>query len=399
MSMGADLKFIHCSDLHLGRRFTGVSDSDPALGKRLRESTFISFKRIVDLAISEKADLMVISGDIFDEENETPSTRHRFASELERLKMPCFISLGNHDFKRSWEQSIPYPPNVHVFSGTPESVRISINGNTVEIVGRSFSSKHTTENLAASLKGSPDLFTIAVVHCSADQGSDDDRYAPCKHTDLLGKNVDYWALGHIHKRSVLYENPHIVYSGNIQGTSSKESGEKGAYVVNVRNGSVSNLKFIPTQDILWQDISADITGKTLDRLLKEIVSESKKGSILSLRIKGRGDELDRSLRLHTKEFTEQLSALSDCVVSSIDIGTRPEIEVSKLEKNDLIYRIAEVSEVLSKLPREELIHKICSAKTSSDIRSVFEKMSDEELHSMITDAEMMIIEKLSEGPQ
>lgn len=81
----------------------------------MTESVFRSFSRIVDLAISEKVDFVVIAGDAFDEFTITPATRHRFASELARMEVPCFIARGNHDPQVAWAASIPYPPNVHEF--------------------------------------------------------------------------------------------------------------------------------------------------------------------------------------------------------------------------------------------------------------------------------------------
>ncbi len=396
--MGADLKFIHCSDLHLGSRFTGISEVSPELGRRLRGSILRSFQRIVDLAIDEKADLMVISGDVFDEENESPSTKYSFVKELERLSIPCFISLGNHDHKHSWDASIPYPSNVHVFSDRSESIIIDMPGGNAEITGISFPSRHTTENLAASLKGSVDAFTIGVVHCSLDSTSEDDRYAPCRLSDLLGKNIDYWALGHIHKRIEVYSRPHIVYPGNIQGRNKKESGEKGAYVVSVRNGSVSDTKFVPTQDILWQDITVDITGKDYNLLIKEISDSSKRSSIISLILTGKGD-LDPAIRLDTKGFIDTLSAATDCTISSLDIRTYPSIDLSSLEENDLMSKIADSAGSLKGLSREEIIDQICSTRMSSEIRYIFDRMTDDELHSMVTDAEMLLIDMLRGGSQ
>ncbi|MDR3206401.1 MAG: metallophosphoesterase, partial [Candidatus Methanoplasma sp.] len=151
--MPADFKFVHCADLHLGSRFRGISESDPELGKKLFQAPFLSFRKIVDLALSERADFMVISGDVFDEENESPRVRYTFCEELKRLDMPCFIALGNHDFRRSWESSIPFPDNVHVFSSDPDRQTVRAGKVPVEIIGRSFSSRHTEENFAASLRG------------------------------------------------------------------------------------------------------------------------------------------------------------------------------------------------------------------------------------------------------
>jgi DNA repair exonuclease len=394
--MGANLKFIHCADLHLGSRFSGISAKDLELGKRLTESVFESFKRIVDTAISENVDLLVISGDVFDEENETPSTRYRFAKELGRLKVPCMISLGNHDHKRSWEESIPFPENVYVFPSEPTRKVLEINGEKIEIVGRSFPSRHTSENLAASLKGSVDLFTVAVVHCSLDSVSDE-NYAPCKLSDLLGKNVDYWALGHIHKRSEVYSNPHIIYPGNIQGRNPKESGEKGTYLVTVSNNSVSKLRFIPAQDILWQDLVVNIVGKDLFTVVDEIKNKAKKGSILLLSMIGKG-EIDAVLRLDPDGFSDRVSSATGCMVSSLDLRTLPPMDLDTLaEGNDLAANIIRTADRISMMERTELLDTICRTKASAEIRYVFESMSDEALRTLVRDAEMLILEKLSEG--
>jgi DNA repair exonuclease len=394
--MGANFKFIHCADLHLGSRFPGISAKDPVLGKRLTESVFRSFEKIVDTAISENVDLMVISGDIFDEENETPSTRYRFAKELERLRIPCMISLGNHDHKRSWEESIPFPENAYVFPSEPTRKIIEIDGEKIELLGRSFPSRHTSENLAASLKGSVNMFTVAVVHCDLDSVSDDD-YAPCKLSDLLGKNVDYWALGHIHKRSEVYSSPHIIYPGNIQGRNSKESGEKGAYLVTVSNNSVAKSRFIPTQDILWQDLVINIEGKDLFAVINEIRNKTKKGSILSLRMTGKGD-IDAVLRLDPACFSDQVSAATGCIVSSLALQTFPSMDLVVLAHgNNLAANIIRAADRISVMERPELIDTICRTRASAEIRYVFENMSDEELTSLVTDAEMLILEKLSEG--
>jgi len=393
--MGTNFKFIHCADLHLGSRFPGISAKDPALGKRLTESVFRSFEKIIDTAISEKVDLVVISGDVFDEENETPSTRYRFAKELERLKIPCVISLGNHDHKRSWEESIPFPENVYVFPSEPARKIIEINGEKIELLGRSFPSRHTSENLAASLKGSVDMFTIAVVHCDLDSISEN-SYAPCKLSDLLGKNVDYWALGHIHKRSEVYSSPHVIYPGNIQGRNSKESGEKGAYLVTVSNNSISKLRFVPTQDILWQDLVISIEGKDLFSVVDEIKNKTKKGSILSLEMTGKG-ELDAVLRLDPAGFSDRISTITECIVSSLDLHTLPSKDLDVLAQgNDLAANIIRTADRISMMDRTELIDTVCQTRTSAEIRYVFESMSDEELRSLVTDAEMLILEKLSE---
>src|SRR5690625_6385033 len=73
-------------------------------------------------------------------------------------------------------------------------------------------------------------------------------YAPFYLRDLVEKDFDYWALGHIHQREILKENPHIVYPGNIQGRNRKEQGEKGCYYVTLSQASTT-VSFVTLQAI------------------------------------------------------------------------------------------------------------------------------------------------------
>jgi DNA repair exonuclease len=394
--MGTEIKFIHCADLHLGSRFTGVTAIDPVLGRKLTESTFASFDRLIDLAIEKNVDFMIISGDVFDEENETPFTKFRFTESIKRLKIPCFIALGNHDHKRSWEDSIPLPENAHVFSSEPEKIKLSIKGDQIEIIGISFPSRHTSNNLAASLNGSPGIFSVGVVHCSLDSDSGE-NYAPCRTSDLRGKNIEYWALGHIHKRSVISTDPYIVYPGNIQGRNSKESGEKGAYMVTINNSSISDIRFIPVQEIMWQDVTVNINGKDLNSIMKEITSQVRRGSILTLNMTGKG-EIDSALRLHATDIRRNIEYSTECILSSIKLETSPALDLESLSKgNDLVSNIIKSTEKLNSVSRDELIDIICSTRTSSEIKWIFKEMSTDELSSLVRDAEMLLLEKLSEA--
>ncbi|MEE3401106.1 MAG: DNA repair exonuclease, partial [Methanomethylophilus sp.] len=200
--MGCDFTFVHCADLHLGSRFDALTSASPELGGRLYEAVFSSFRRIVDLAAG-RADFMVIAGDVYDDVCETLRTRLFFASEMERLGKPCFVVRGNHDFASTWDSSIAYPPNVHVLGPNGSRFRMSIRGHDVEVVGASYSEQHEPRNLAAAVRGTPGMFTVGIIHCSVGGFAEDYSYAPCLATDLAGRNVDYGALGHIHKRQVV----------------------------------------------------------------------------------------------------------------------------------------------------------------------------------------------------
>jgi DNA repair protein SbcD/Mre11 len=388
-------KFIHCSDLHLGSRAYGILSRDPELGKRMTEATFNSFSRIMDRAIRDKVDFMVISGDIFDETTETPATRYRFSMELSRTDIPIFICLGNHDYVMSWTDSIPYPRNVRVFDKEPESIVLNLSNGPVEIIGRSFPSAHSSLNPIKDIKGKDGIFSVALVHCSVDVVTMDDEYGPCRLSDMLNRSVEYWALGHIHKRSELNREPYVVYPGNIQGRSRREIGPKGAYMVSVVNDQVQGLEFFPTQEVLWEDVDCDISDKTMDSMMKDIVSSVKKGSIVNLMISGRGP-LDNVLRLDTNAVMKQIEQASGCYVADIRINTYPSIDRDELSMgNDIRSKIVKSSDRISLLNRDEIIDMICSTKQSASIRYMLEWLDDDELKALVHDSETLLIDKLT----
>ncbi len=390
-------KFIHCADLHLGSRPYGIAGMDSELGKRMTEALFVSFSRIVDKALSENVDLMVISGDVFDETCETPATRYRFARQLSRLDIPVFICLGNHDHVMSWTSSIPYPNNVHVFGKDAESIILGLKTGDIEVLGISFPSAHSSADPVQSIHGRPDMFSIAVLHCSVDAVSMDEVYGPCRLSDMHNRNVDYWALGHIHKRTEISDSPYVIYPGNIQGRNRKETGPKGAYIVTVSDSHVVDTVFFPTQEVLWEDICCDIRGKDMRSLMGDIASVSEFGSVISLRLFGKGP-LDPALRNDIDGFLRCVESETGCKVADIRLDTYPELDRSVLSQgDDMRARIIRVSDSMSILDRGALIDKICSTRQSSSIRYMLDWLSDEELHAMVHDAETMLVDSFTGG--
>jgi len=389
--MGKEFRFIHCADLHLGSRFKGLEAVNPIMAERMRKSILESFKRIVDTAIEKKADAMIISGDIYDEKNELPSTRMWLSEQLARVKIPVYICRGNHDNKTSWDESIPYPENVHEFGIEPEKFDIV---DDIEIIGVSYATPHEDRNLAAMAEGTPDKFTIFCGHCDLESVTEGHPYAPCILTDLQGKGVDYWALGHIHKRNEVFANPYVVYPGNIQGRSFKETGEKGAYLVTVESGRVSSLEFFPTQTFVWQDLSFDITGKTLNDIVEEMSALVDWKAICRITFSGNGP-LDTMLRINPDDVRKAISTSTNCTISSMIVNTGPEIDLDeRRDDKSMSAAVIRTGKAYASKSKEEIIEMICSNKIAAKFRDQYMEMSEEELRSLVEDSTRMILARM-----
>lgn len=196
-------------------------------------------------------------------------------SELARLKtasIQAFVVLGNHDLQSELVPHIRWPENVTVFeAGKSETCTIQ-SLNTV-IHGRSYAAPAVSENLAATFPSAvPGHFNIGILHTNAagaHGGSEHATYAPCTVDELRAKGYDYWALGHVHTHEVLSTSPHVVYSGNTQGRHARETGAKGAVVVDVEDGRVQT-RFVACDVMRWErlEIIADPDDSPRDLVQK-----------------------------------------------------------------------------------------------------------------------------------
>ena len=259
-------RFIHCSDLHIDSPFKGLSSIEPKLAEILRKSTYQAFQNIVDLAIKEEVEAVLIAGDIYDGSDKSLEAQLKFRSGLQKLSdsgIDTFIVNGNHDPLDGWSASLNWPERVHLYSGNhTESFPITKNGKVkAHIYGISYPTRDVRENLALKFTRSKQGFAIGLLHCNVGHQAGHDNYAPCTIEDLVASKMDYWALGHIHRFQVLRESePAIVYSGNSQARHMREMGEKGCCLVTLNPSAPPVIKFIATDVVRFVQDEVDLSG-------------------------------------------------------------------------------------------------------------------------------------------
>jgi hypothetical protein len=139
----------------------------------------------------------------------------------------------------------------------PETIRLA--GLPVSIHGQSFATRAVTTNLAKDYPPADSgRFNIGLLHTSVDGREGHDSYAPCSVEQLRGHFYQYWALGHVHQREVLSEDPWIVFPGNLQGRHIKEEGPKGATLVTVIDDRVAKVEPIVLDEVRWATVRVDV---------------------------------------------------------------------------------------------------------------------------------------------
>jgi DNA repair exonuclease SbcCD nuclease subunit len=259
----ADFSFLHAADIHLDSPLHGLSRYDGIPAEEVRGATRAAFDRLIHYAIEEGVSFVVLAGDLFDGEWRDMSTGLYFARAVGRLaqaQIPVFILKGNHDAASALTSTLPWPGNVRIF-GTRRPETFRIDDLSVALHGQSFANPHITDDLAAGYPAPiPNSFNIGVLHTALAGHANHAPYAPCSVSALQAKGYDYWALGHVHDFTVVSRNPTIVFPGNLQGRNIRETGSKGAVVVDVRDGAVAEVRPIELDVLRWARVEVDCAG-------------------------------------------------------------------------------------------------------------------------------------------
>jgi len=256
------MRFIHAADLHLDSPLRGLARYEGAPVERLRTATRGAFARLIDLALAEPVDFVLLAGDIYDGDWQDFHTGLFFREQLVRLDragIRVFMVQGNHDAQGVISRQLSLPPNVSVFGSRGAETR-RLDDLSVAIHGRSFRNRSEDADLVPSYPDPlPGFFNIGLLHTSLSGRPGHDTYAPTTVATLAAKGYDYWALGHVHCREQVLDSPRTVFPGNLQGRHANETGPKGCELVRVEAGRIAS-EFMPLDLVRWDQMTLDLTG-------------------------------------------------------------------------------------------------------------------------------------------
>lgn len=342
------LKFLHCADLHLDSPFKGLTYLPKRIFERIQNSTFTSFTKIASLAIREQVDFIVVAGDIYDGESRSLRAQTLLKKELERLgenKISVYMIHGNHDHLEGKWIDLDWPENVHIFpGGNPESVPFYKNGKLAAMLhGFSYEKRSVPDNrIAYYPEKMDDVCHIGILHGNAEGQTGHETYAPFKVSELMEKGYDYWALGHIHKRLELNQDPPVIYPGNIQGRNPKETGGKGCYIIDY-TGRKCIPAFRETHDILWEKAVIDLSEVTEMAGVLEACTEVKEKA----RQHGKGVLLNLTLQGHSPLFAEVGEGFIEELLETLQDGEE--------ETESFVYPYALDNQVMRSWDRNQLL--------------------------------------------
>ncbi len=276
------ITFIHASDLHLDAPFHDLSGEKAAI--RRREQRDLP-RRIAELARGQDAQLVFLCGDLFDGREIYRETGEALVTALGGTGCPVFITPGNHDpmTSESPYQRLAWPKNVHIFrSEKVESIPLPELGCVVH--GAAFTTWDREDDPLAGFTAPQD----GQIHLMALHGDvRGRRYGPISPSSIAASNLDYLALGHVHRCSGLKREGKTfwAYPGCPEGRGFDECGEKGVLLGRVEKGKV-DLDLIQLCARRYEELTVTLEGKQSPKEAALIALKGRKESICRLTFTG-----------------------------------------------------------------------------------------------------------------
>ena len=241
------MKIIHTGDVHIGSALSALPPEKAEIRKR---EIFEGFVALTRYAMENGVSAVIIAGDLFDENGVAPHwKRETLDCIAAAAPVRFFYVSGNHD--NALEFSDPLPNNLYTFSQDHGWYSYDL-GENITLTGAD--SRNFAQAFASPLRLPQSKYNIVTLH-----GGDDIPLSA-----LADRNVDYLALGHIHKPMPKTEKLDFRgvyrYCGCPEARGFDEVGARGFFLLDIRSGRLVDEKFLSLAKRMVAEVRVDITA-------------------------------------------------------------------------------------------------------------------------------------------
>ena len=262
-------KILHAADIHLDSPLRNLTRYEDAPADQIRGASRRALENMVELAINQEVDLVVIAGDLYDGDWPDQNTGLFFVSQARRLidaGIPIAVIRGNHDAFNKMTLNLRLPKNpdgseVMLSEKSVDSREFDFGDLSVAVHGRSYRKQHERSDLVKDYpQPRSGMFNLGLLHTSLTGFEGHTAYAPCTPQQLADFGYDYWALGHIHQRGEhqIDGAAPVVFSGIVQGRKINEPGAKGCVIVEIDSRGETNRTFHPLDLVRFEVCPIDV---------------------------------------------------------------------------------------------------------------------------------------------
>ena len=325
------MRILHFSDVHIGVESYGSTDPSTGLSTRLMDF-LATFDEVVDFALDNSVDLVLFAGDAYKSRDPSQTHQREFARRIARLSgegVPVFLLVGNHDLPHIASRATAldiFPtlsvPNVtigdrldtyivHTAAGPLQVValpwirrsaflaREETRSLTIEQINRQLEERVTTMLTWQIESLDPAIPAVLTAHVSLNTAKTSSEQSMLLGRDpvlmqsaLARPELDYVALGHIHKRQTLSQNPHVVYSGSLERIDfGEENDEKGFCIIDLdttapRGQRLTDFRFQPVaaRRFLTIEVAVDADEDPTQETIKAVARRHVADAIVRVKI-------------------------------------------------------------------------------------------------------------------
>lgn len=274
------MKILCCADIHMGRI--------PSVPYIENLSSHTSWDAIVEKAIELKVDVLVLAGDVVEQEEHWFEAYGPLLSGLQRLANADIHVVGiggNHDYS-------VFP------SLAKESTHITLLGlgetwehfdyKGVRFIGWSFAKRSVQENPFDSFDvtlAETDLSLLGLLHCDVGEPVSS-NYAPVSLADFSRSPIPLWVLGHIHKGG-MQKGGKAFYCGSPYALDCNEEGEHGLWLLEKEaTGLWKNPAFIPLCPYRFETVVVSLEGATNEEDVRNALTQTLREYAIDLNCEG-----------------------------------------------------------------------------------------------------------------
>ena len=269
------IRFIHSSDLHLGKRFGNFSGDLPS---RLREARHAIIARLAHHAREQGASTVLLAGDTFDTETPAPDVRRQALSAMrDQAPIRWLILPGNHDSLQAtqlWTTLKAEAPDNVVLAVEPRPIELAAN---VVLLPSPCTTRRPGRDLTEWMDGEPTAegaVRIGLAHGAIQSFSEEAAASDVIVPDRARRaGIDYLALGDWH--GALVVDPRTRYSGTPEPDRFKHNRPGEALLVSIPGRlALPEVTSLETTSFAWRTLQlhlldCDDPAPALEALLPE----------------------------------------------------------------------------------------------------------------------------------
>ena len=191
------LRIAHTSDVHLdGKGSTGATSE-------FRNVAEFGFAQVVNTTIQEECDLLLVVGDLYDNDRIRQDDVDFVRSQLSRLSVPVIMIPGNHDvyMKNSLWQRLDHSDfgtNIHSIDSAV-GVVLAFPELDLKVWGKAME-EHSPDNkpLDGVVQRTDDTWWIGLAHGQMAATRTSGTSSLITSEEVEASDYDYFALGHVH---------------------------------------------------------------------------------------------------------------------------------------------------------------------------------------------------------